>query len=376
MNQEQRLLDHFISPKIIVGPHASSASRSAARRLHEDADYQELMQRLVRAGVFRCAWASVAWRIALFAGAYLAGYAYLLTDPGLAGCAVASVVIGLAHIHGNFVAHDAAHGAIARDERVNTAIGQLFDSFLGGYSFNYFRRAHDLHHFHCNEVDRDVNLMTRMFSLSPGACAEKTGMMARTTRWQHLLIPLLYPFWSFALRFEGVGYVLRNRRKAGLDGVLLLGHLALWCTLPVFVLGFWCTLGCYTVMTVVTGLYLAVIVPINHVGMPLLDASTPLSFIAQQVTTTRNLASSPVRDFLFMGQNSQIEHHLFPWAPTFRLARGRAIVRAFCQARGLPYHEHGYWQALREVHGHYARMARLEPGDQPAADLQPAMGAR
>ena len=367
LHQEQALLDQFASPKIIAGPHASPASAPAARRLRDDRDYQDLLKQLARAGVFACPWTSIAWRIVVFAGAYVAGFVYLLGNPGLLGCAVASVVIGLAHIHGNFVAHDAAHGAISKRERINGAIGQLFDSLLGGYSFDYFRRAHDLHHFHCNEIDRDVNLMTRMFSLSPQAAAEKTGLWARTTRYQHILIPLLYPLWSFALRFEGFGYIWRNRRRAWLDGILIVAHFALWCSLPVLALGFWRALGCYTVMTVVTGIYLAVIVPINHVGMPLLDSTSPLSFVAQQVTTTRNLASSPIRDFLFMGQNSQIEHHLFPWAPTFNLGRGRAIVRAFCEAHDLPYHEHSYWDALREVHAYYARIARLQ--DRPIAEL-------
>ncbi len=361
LSQEQFLLDDFVSPKIIAGPHASERSQAAAQALRDDPDYRDLTRRLAVAGFFaRSRW-GFGWRIAVFAAVYLAGFAYLSTGPGGLACAIACTAIGLAHIHGNFVAHDAAHGAISKHEWLVQLIGQFFDSFLGGYSFRYFRRSHDLHHYHCNEIDHDPNTMARMFSLSRAACAEKSGWTALTTRWQYLLIPALYPLWSFALRAGGIAYVARNLRRAWrevwIDGVLLALHFALWFSLPVLALGWWGAVACYVAVTVITGCYLAAIVPINHVGMPMLDARTSPGFVAQQLQTTRNLPSSPLRDFLFMGQNSQIEHHLFPWVPTFQLGRGRAIIREFCRERGLVYHECSYRAALREVHRHYVRIA-------------------
>ncbi len=363
-NPEQFLLDDFVSPKIIAGPHASDASRAAALALREDPRFQDLTRRLKAAGLFSRSWWGFGWRIVLFATAYLAGFGYLLTGPSTVGCLVACGVIGFAHVHGNFIAHDAGHGAITKNELAVELIGQFFDSFLGGYSFTYFRRAHDLHHYHCNEIDRDPNTMTRMFRFTAQGWGHRTGPTRLTTRWQHVLIPLLYPLWSFALRAEGIAYTARNLRRARIDAVLLVAHFALWFSLPVLALGWWGAIGCYAGVTAVTSLYLAVIVPINHIGMPTLDASTPTSFIAQQVTTTRNLPSSPLRDFLFIGQNSQIEHHLFPWAPTFNLGRGRAIVRRFCRDHGLRYHECSFDAALREVHQHYYRMARYNPDDE------------
>jgi fatty acid desaturase len=142
---------------------------------------------------------------------------------------------------------------------------------------------------------------------------------------------------------------------------MLIGHFALWCSLPVHYLGWSGAALCYAAGTMFTGIYLGFIIPVNHVGMPTVDPAglTARSFIVQQLTTTRNIESSAVRDFLMIGQGSQIEHHLFPWAPTFRLRRGRPIVRAFCREHGLPYHECSYSAALREVHHHFSRLARM-----------------
>jgi len=355
------ILDDYVSPKIITGPHASEASQGAAKALHRDPHYQELMRRLLDVGFFDPSPGRFAWRIAVFALAYVGAFVYLLTAPGPAGNIIACVVIGFAHVHGAFICHDAGHGAITKNKLMVGVIGQFFDTFLGGYSFSYFCRNHDLHHYHCNESDRDPNTMGALFALNEHAWRDRTAVTRATARVQHVLIPMLYPLWSLAMRADGVAYVVRNLRKTWVDAVLLVAHIALWTILPIHYLGAWGALVSYVGVTAVAGIYLGVIIPINHVGMPTLDSRSKQSFIVQQVITSRNLPASPLRDFLFIGQNAQIEHHLFPWAPTFNLGRGRKVVREFCNEHGIPYHECSYGRALEEVHRHFARMARYVP---------------
>lgn len=363
------VLDDYVSPKILAGPHASEASRPAAAALRNDPLYQDLIARLKAAKFFDARPWSFAWRIALCAAAYLGAFAYMLVAPSLLERLAACAVIGVAHLRGNFIAHDASHGAITRRAPVVELIGQFFDTLLGGYSFNYHRRVHTLHHYHCNEIDRDPNAMARMFALHDQSCADKGAFTLFTARVQHIMIPLGLPLWSFALRAEGIGYVARNWRRTRLDAVLLLAHVALWTVLPVHYLGWWGAALCYAAVTAVTGVYLGLIVPVNHVGMPALEFQSSPSFVVQQLTTTRNITSSPLRDVFFIGQNSQIEHHLFPWVPTFNLGRGRRIVREFCREHGLDYEERTFTDAVREVHRHFAMLARQ------AARSQPGRGA-
>jgi fatty acid desaturase len=355
------ILDDYVSPKIITGPHASEASQEAAEALNRDPQYQELMHRLKDAGFFTPSPWRFTWRIAVFALAYLGAFAYLLTGPAVVGHVIACGIIGFAHVHGAFIAHDAGHGAITKNKLAVASIGQFFDTFLGGYSFSYFCRNHDLHHYHCNEFDRDPNTMGALWALNEQASRDKTALTRATTRLQYILIPLLYPLWSFAMRLDGIRYVLRNLRRTKVDAVVLLAHFALWFSLPVLYLGWWGAVASYVGVTVVTGIYLGVIIPVNHVGMATLDSKIARSFIVQQVCTSRNLTSSPLRDFFFIGQNAQIEHHLFPWAPTFNLGRGRKIVRDFCREHGIHYHECSYGKALQEVHQHFVRMAKHTP---------------
>jgi fatty acid desaturase len=365
------ILDDYVSPKVLAGPHASEASRATAAAVRNDPQYRELVGRLRTVGFFDASPWSFAWRIALCTGAYLGAFAYMLVAPSLWQRLAACCVIGVAHLRGNFLAHDGSHGAITKNQRVVSAIGHWFDTVLGGYSFVYHRRVHDLHHYHCNEVDRDPNAMARLFALHDGLYGDKNAFTRLTARFQHYIMVLGLPLWSFALRGESVAYVLRNWRKTRLDAVLLVAHVALWTVLPVVCLGWWNAALCYAVMTAVTGVYLGMIVPVNHLAMPSLEFDTAPSFLHQQLATTRNITSSPLHDWIFIGQNSQIEHHLFPWAPTFKLGRGRAIVREFCREHGIEYHETSFGTALREVRDHVLRLARQATAPEPAAAAQP-----
>lgn len=373
------VLDDYVSPKIIAGPHASEASRTAATALRNDPLYQELTRRLKAIGFFDASPWSFAWRIALLALAYAGAFAWMLAATGPASRAVACCVLGFVYLRGSFIAHDAGHGAITRNQLAVGIIGQLFGSFLGGYSFAYFRRSHDLHHYHCNEIDHDPNTMARLFTLNEESFRDKTAAARLTTRVQHIVIPMLYPLWSFSFRAEGISYVLRNWRKARVDAALLICHFALWFSLPVYYLGWGGAALCYIGSTVFTGIYLGIIIPVNHVGMPTVSPGGPAarSFLLQQVSTSRNTTSSVIRDFLAIGQNSQIEHHLFPWAPGFKLGRGRKIVREFCREYGFPYHECSYTTALLEVQHHFARLARLAAHAPTSAPVEcPALHGR
>src|SRR4029078_10661407 len=135
--------------------------------------------------------------------------------------------------------------------------------------------------------------------------------------------------------------------------------------------GWWAAALCYFAVTAVTGVYLGLIVPINHLAMSSFDCATAPGFIAQQVATTRNITSSPLRDVLFIGQNSQIEHHLFPWVPTFNLPRGRNIVREFCREQGIEYRECSFGDAVREVYRYLVAMARPPAAPAPGSALAP-----
>jgi len=94
----------------------------------------------------------------------------------------------------------------------------------------------------------------------------------------------------------------------------------------------------------------------NHIGMRRLGQGEKLSYVEQQVTTSRNISNPALFDFYFGGLNSQIEHHLFPRVAHHLYRAMRPIVRAFCARRGIPYHETSLYGALASVGNHLGDM--------------------
>jgi fatty acid desaturase len=97
------------------------------------------------------------------------------------------------------------------------------------------------------------------------------------------------------------------------------------------------------------GLYTGTVFAPNHKGMLILDKDSQLDFVRRQVLTSRNIKAHPITDFWYGGLNYQIEHHLFPSMPRNQLRKAQVIVRAFCNERGISYHESSALQSNREI---------------------------
>lgn len=357
------ILNSYASDKI-MGPAASERSTAAVAALKADPRYRELRRRLAQTAFFeRDPWGFAA-RIGVLAALVVGAYAVLLGAAHGWLRALAIVVAGVALVQCAFIAHEAAHGAISKRPRVVSAIGHLFTTFLVGYSFAYFRRSHELHHYHVNEGTIDPDTISSMFSVDAPSARAKRGLGRWLTRHQVIAMPVLSPLWAFGMKWDGLTYLWRNRRAQWVDCVVIALHAVSWLVLPALVIGWTTALVNYLGWTVVAGLYLKLIVTVNHVGTvyPTAEEARTTSFFEQQVATSRNIRGPAVLDYLFIGLNMQIEHHLFPFVASTRLRAGRAIVRELCREQGLPYREQGYMQAIAEVYRHLARVGRhVEP---------------
>ena len=100
------------------------------------------------------------------------------------------------------------------------------------------------------------------------------------------------------------------------------------------------------------GVYMVSIFAPNHKAMPLLENDSEEDFLRRQVLTSRNVFSHPVTDFWYGGLNYQIEHHLFPRMPRNNLRLAQPIVKDFCRAHAIAYHETSVLQSYGEILQH------------------------
>jgi fatty acid desaturase len=365
MNRDKvAILERFVSSKVLAGPSSSPASSAARAALHRDPDYLELKRRLDAIGFFTPAPGNYAWRIALNLAIAWSGWLGVAFAPSLWLRAAGAVAVGVAMVQSSFLAHDAGHGALVRRPWLVELVGQLHCTLIAGYAFGYFRRSHDLHHFHTNEEGVDPDGLSELFSVHEHSARSKTGLGRLVTRHQAVLIPVLLPVWALAMKWDGLVYVARAPYRHARDIATLVLHILLWLVIPAMCAGPGTALASYLACNAVAGVYLGVVIPVNHVGMRSLSSAHDLSFLEQQLVTCRDIRSprSPVVaalfDWAFIGLHRPIEHHLFPWVPVCRLAGGAAVTREFCRERGLPYHETRYRDAARVLYQHMARVGR------------------
>src|SRR5207253_9461069 len=78
------------------------------------------------------------------------------------------------------------------------------------------------------------------------------------------------------------------------------------------------------------GFYLSNVFAPNHKGMPQIAEGTEISFLEQQISTSRNITPGWLVDFVYFGLNYQIEHHLFPTCPRSKLKQITPYVLEIC----------------------------------------------
>src|SRR5690606_34538236 len=103
------------------------------------------------------------------------------------------------------------------------------------------------------------------------------------------------------------------------------------------------------VMLAVFGLYMGASFAPNHKGMPIIPSGMKVDFLRRQVLTGRNIRGGAFMNHFMDGLNFQVEHHLFPSMPRPSLKRAGAIVREYCENRGIRYTEVGLFTSYAIV---------------------------
>jgi fatty acid desaturase len=259
-----------------------------------------------------------------------------------------------------FLGHDAGHGSLGYSRRVHTVLGQLCMTVATGLAFQEWYGRHRTHHQFCQyepkDPDMDVDLVV---SLTEASRIRKQALGRFLTRCQAVSVWFLSLLFAQSQRHLSQWGVLRNLRTYPLDAAVLLLHFGLWWGLPL-------ALGAdplrvllvYTVPLFFLGPYLAAIFWVNHVGMPLIEKVDSFSFLEHQAVTSRTVENPRSLDWFFGGLNFQIEHHLYPQIPSFRLRKVQAIVRPSLEAERIPYHAVSFARAVRDIAAHFRSIAK------------------
>lgn len=268
-----------------------------------------------------------------------------------------------------FIGHDAGHNQVFPRTEHNRRLGLLSFPLLLGMAFRPWVIQHNLHHAETNVQDEDPDLAHPLLAFTEEAALARRGVTRWLVRYQAYAYPVLAVFATASFRvaawryvFTGAAVTATNDKYATerrLELVLLAVNLLVWVAGPGLVFGFGAWLPVFVLGQMLLGVHMAFVFAPNHKGMPIVVDDSQLTFMEQQVLTSRNVRGSRFVDFMYGGLNYQVEHHLFPTMPRANLSACRQLVRRSCAEAGLAYTEESVVQSFQTLFAALDGIGRL-----------------
>lgn len=335
---------------------APDASRIAGRSL--SSEYAELKQLVQERGLLGKQTRHYAGNVFLTLVLLGLALAFLAVANALWLQLLDAVFLAIVFARIAFLGHDAGHRQIFRSNRWNDMAG-LVVCFVLGMERTWWVEKHNRHHSNPNQSGLDPDIDIPVLAFTEQEALGKRGLYRFLVRNQaYFFYPLLCLEGGIGLRLAGLQYMLHNKLKYPVvEPLLMVGHFAAYLGLLFWLLEPWHAGLFIAIHQLLFGLHMGSAFAPNHKGMPILDATSRMDYLRQQALTARNIKPNRVVDFLYGGLNYQIEHHLFPNMPRNKLSEARKIVKEFCQARSIPYHETGVMRSQREILGYLRRVS-------------------
>ena len=309
--------------------------------------FNEVLKRVMEAGLLKKKPSFYILRLVIFSIAATAlwvggGFLSILTHHHTAWILLGFLMAGLLGVLSaqyGFIAHEAAHRQVFRNNKVNDWVGLVLANLFAGLSYGFWLRKHNKHHQKPNFIDEDPDIAIRVLSFTVESRNKKQGVERWLSDRQGYLFPLLLLFTGFDLLVDSFIGIGRRDRKIGIRilefSLMLVRQTAPYLTMG-FMFGWIWAIALWVFMMMMFGFFMGAAFAPNHKGMPLIEKGSKIDFFHRQVLTSRNIRSTWLTDNLMGGLNLQVEHHLFPSMPRPHLAKAHKIVVDFCAEHDVP----------------------------------------
>jgi len=332
-------------------------------------DFRAVRQELLRRGLFRTRWDFYAklatWYMVLFCTSIYLTVCCSTVMSHMCG----ALTMGLFWQQMAGFGHDLGHSGVSHSFDKDYFVGATIGNALMGISAGWWKRSHNTHHVLCNSIEHDPDIQhLPVFAVSSTICAKpvtssfhgkvfRVGAIARLlVSNQHILFYPVMLVARFNLYLQGLillispaGRELRYRKTEAAT----LAVFCVWVAWIVLSLPTWTeTFGWVMISHAATGL-LHVQIAVSHWAMHTYhgrgynDASD--EWYINQTRTTMNIRTPRALDWLHLGLQFQIEHHMYPRLPRHNLRKARELVRAVCVKHAIPYHETSFFRAQFET---------------------------
>jgi len=321
--------------------------------------YAELRAAVIAAGVLKRDYRYYAILIGGTALGLAISLWYLIRLPASLPLVVWAVIFALVTVQVCGIIHDAGHRTVFRSTALNDLLGGAFAGLLA-MGYQSWREQHNAHHAHTNVEGRDPDLDIPLHAFTLRQFQRQGGLWRYARRYQAAFFYPMRTLVVFSRRLAEIAHFRHERFSLRLLVEIALwgAGLVLWFVVPFLVFPLGKALLLFAVVHPTMGFYLSNIFAPNHKGMPQIPDGTEVSFLEQQITTSRNITPSWFVDFIYVGLNYQIEHHLFPTCPRNKLKQITPYVLEICARTNLVYTQTGIVRSNQIILGELNAVAR------------------
>ncbi|KAK4237633.1 fatty acid desaturas-like protein [Achaetomium macrosporum] len=350
-------------------------SLDPATQSHIAQKYRELEQRIQDEGLYECRHSSYAVeciRYSFFFGMFL----FLLKKGWYLSSAF---FLGVLWHQLAFTVHDAGHLGITHDFQIDTTIGMVVASYMGGLSVCWWKYNHNVHHIVTNLPEHDPDIehlpffaithrfFENLFSTYYERVMTFDAFAEIMIRYQDYLYYLILCFGRFNLYRLSLSYLFLGQgpRKGPAwwhRYFEMVGQVFFWTWYGYGVVyksvpGGWNKLLFVLISHFVT-MPLHCQITLSHFAMSTADLGVTESFPQRQLRTTMDVDCPQWLDFFHGGLQFQAIHHLFPRIPRHNLRRTQRLVREFWEEVDIPYATYGFVEGNKVVIGKLADVSR------------------
>lgn len=316
-------------------------------------------------------------KASIFLFGYFFLYILIISNPfNLVIMLLLAILLGMFGAFIGFnVCHDAMHGSLSANPKVNKAFSYTFH--LVGANPYVWNISHNIvHHTYTNVAghDEDIEIAPGLIRLS------KEEKLNKLHRFQHLYAFPLYSLSSLSWLFRK-DYKKFFQTKIGqyqakhpkIEYFNLFFYKLLYCLIfiggPLLLtdLSWWQVLIGFFALHFAQGLVMGLVFQLAHLveetalPIPNKDGNIEDAWAEHQMKTTANFSSkSKLAAFLLGGLNRQIEHHLFPKISHIHYPAISKIIKETAETYKLPYIENNtFFAALKS---HYNILKRFSTG--------------
>ncbi|KAJ6635864.1 Acyl-lipid (8-3)-desaturase [Pseudolycoriella hygida] len=262
----------------------------------------------------------------------------LFYDPRFAMQVLGILLMILARGRAALLVHELGHYSYSGNPKVDRIFQAILDGLFVGMSAARWRRQHNRHHAMPQRLHNDVDLETMPIFAFNAKVVRKPGtgkgFLIQNQSVLYFLNTLLVGLvWQF---YQDPQFIIK--RKCYLEFAAIVAHCAIF-----YQLGFWA----WFLQAWLGSFWGLLTFSLNHTFLPVTEE--PTHWFEYSLLHTANVEHAPWCDWITGYLNYQIEHHLFPTMPNFRLPFIKDRVRAIARKHNIPYIIHSYPEAVQIV---------------------------